>query len=345
MGDERHIASRLVEIEGLEYAIIGVDGRVNAFSPGLQDFIHDYDKGVLLERPLVDLFPELFGYDDIIELVRAGKQAHLQIERISREKLRGRPGYITLRLLPFDADLLLIVSDATEFGLMERRITQQRNDLSLLSDRLEITRARLDDLLHRFMPGKVADALLASNKSVAPGGVRRDVTVLFADLRGFTSWSSAYEPEVVLTALNSIFDGVLEVLLEYDATLDKFIGDAIMAFFNAPDDQPDHAQRALACARQIRDLPLSSTGLRFGIGLNSGPVVAGNVGTSRAMQYTIIGDTVNVAKHLEALARPGEVLLGAGFVQAIGGQYPFVKYGEYPFKGRSETVTVYELLD
>jgi len=345
MDMNKDVWRRLFELEGLEYAVFTRDGCLNDHSPGLHEFLYDEDQRKLQGRLLEDLFPEIIGYDDVLNDVYAGKQNHLLIERIQRDNLRGRPGFITLRLTPHNGGWLLAASDATEVGLMERRITQQRNDLSLLADRLEITRARLDDLLHRFMPEKVADALLASDKAVQPGGVRREVTVLFADLRGFSSWSAAYEPEVLLAALNSIFDDVLDVLLAHDATLDKFIGDAVMAFFNAPDDQPDHARRALACARQIRDLPLGSSGLRFGIGINTGAVVAGNVGSARAMQYSIIGDTVNVAKHLEALARPGEVLVGQNFIDAIGDRLPRTTYGQFPLKGRLEPVTIYKLLE
>jgi adenylate cyclase len=226
---------------------------------------------------------------------------------------------------------------------MEQRITQQRNDLSLLAANLEYTRTRLDDLLHRFVPEQVADALLADNRQVVPGGIRREVSVLFADLRGFTSWAASREPEVVLTTLNLVFDRVVEILLKNKATLDKFVGDAIMAFFNAPNDQPDHALRALECASQIRDLSLDGLELRFGVGINSGPVVAGNVGTARAMQYTVLGDTVNIAKRLEEQARPSEVLFGAGFAEHVRGKCQYSKIGHMQLKGYSEPLTVYHL--
>jgi class 3 adenylate cyclase len=209
--------------------------------------------------------------------------------------------------------------------------------------RLEQTRARLDDLLHRFVPEQVADAMLESSGQVRLGGVRRQITVLFADLRGFSAWAAAQEPEVVLATLNCVFESTLEALLSHGATLDKFVGDAIMAFFNAPGDQPDHVARALACARQIRDLQGLGAGLRFGIGMNSGMAIAGNVGASRAMQYTVLGDVVNVAKRLEELAGPGEVLLGPGLVRLAGPGCDCRAFRQVALRGRPGKLKIYRL--
>jgi class 3 adenylate cyclase len=341
--DDIEAALKIIEIEGLAYALLDHGGTLISYSASLEGFVQRDGKGLFVGCRMEMLFPELIGYEDVLAELRATQGSHLQLERIYREDLHGNPGYITLRLYPNDDRWLLIVRDDTRVGLMEQRITQQRNDLSLLAARLERTRARLDDLLHRFMPGQVADVLMADDRQVALGGTRREITVLFADLRGFTNWASTREPEVVLTTLNSIFDDAIGILLESGATLDKFIGDAIMAFFNAPGDQPDHVARALDCARQICKLVFDEC-LQFGIGLNSGLVVAGNVGSLRAMQYTVIGDTVNVAKRLEERAGPGEILVGPGTMKLCTHHEAFVMYGDLQIKGHLHPIEVHQLL-
>ncbi|MEW5867683.1 MAG: adenylate/guanylate cyclase domain-containing protein [Chloroflexota bacterium] len=339
------IIARLLQIEGIDYAILDARQRVQAYSPGLPDLSLAPQDSALHGQELADLFPELVGYDEVLAEMRAGRQSQLLIERIYRASLRGQPGYVTLRLLPHADGWLLVARDATTVGLLEQRITQQRNEISLLAARLETARARLDDLLHRFVPGQVADIMLNHQRPVLPGGERRQVSVLFADLRGFAHWAAERQPEMVLATINAIFESALPILLEKGATLDKFIGDAIMAFFNAPGDQPDHAQRALECARQLQNFSLAGLELRFGIGVSAGPVVAGNVGTLKAMQYTILGDTVNLAKRLEERAGPGEVLFSPAFLQHLEPPCHYAEIGQLQLKGRSQPMTVYRLLE
>lgn len=168
-----------------------------------------------------------------------------------------------------------------------------RENISAAPGDINLSLLPLEQALLLFLPGKVVDAMLAQEASPSLAGVLSDVTVLFADLRGFTSWSADRDPEVVMAVLNRVFSPVIELLLEQGATLDKYIGDTIMAYFNAPGDKPDHAQRALESASRIGRLPSTCIDLQSGIGLNSGSVTVGNPGTLQAMQYssTVIAQT------------------------------------------------------
>ena len=136
------------------------------------------------------------------------------------------------------------------------------------------------------------------------------VTVLFADIRGFTSFSETKPPETVITVLNRYLTSMTDVILSHGGTLVCFMGDGIMATFGAPIEQRDHADRALAAAREMAGDALDEfnawmrdeghgDGFRIGVGLNSGAVMAGNVGSERRLEYTVIGDTTNTASRLE----------------------------------------------
>ena len=130
-------ASKILHLEGLEYAVLDLQGKVVGYSPGLSDFISESSVKTLLGQSFDTLFPELFGFAPVLEEIRSGKQPELKLERSHRPNLRGREGYITLRIISNEDGWLLIASDDTEIGLLEQRITQQRNELSLLANQLE----------------------------------------------------------------------------------------------------------------------------------------------------------------------------------------------------------------
>jgi adenylate cyclase len=142
------------------------------------------------------------------------------------------------------------------------------------------------------------------------GGQKKEMTVLFSDIRGFTTLSEKLEPEKLVAILNEYFTAMTEVILQSGGVLDKFIGDAIMAFWGAPQEAPDHAQRACRTALKMiakleelkkewskRDLPE----INIGVGINSGQMIVGNMGSAKRFDYTVIGDNVNLASRLEGL--------------------------------------------
>lgn len=203
--------------------------------------------------------------------------------------------------------------------------------------------------LSRYVAPKVAERLLSSPDAMTLGGQRREISVLFADVRGFITYSEQAEPEDVVTVLNGYLKLATDIIFSREGTLDKFLGDAVMAFFNAPEPQENHIYRAvetaLALQRAIAERNARSEGgLTFGIGVHLGDAVVGNIGTDRAMNYTAIGDTVNVAKRLQEHAAPDEILITADVVQRLGNAVRVEEIGDTALKGRHQPIQVYRLL-
>ncbi|MBN1680735.1 MAG: response regulator [Anaerolineae bacterium] len=202
----------------------------------------------------------------------------------------------------------------------------------------------------RYVAPSVVDRVLENPDALQLGGRRREISVLFADMRAYTAFSEHAPPEDVVSLLNEYFKIATDVIFGREGTLDKFLGDAVMAFFNAPEDQPDHPYRAIdaAVALQIavaeRNTSVAGEGLAFGIGVHLGEVVVGNIGTARAMNYTAIGDTVNVAKRLQERAMPGQILISSEVYNRISDQVEIEEIGEITVKGRQKPILVYNLL-
>ncbi len=183
------------------------------------------------------------------------------------------------------------------------------------ADRLRLEQARTREVLQRYLAQPVVETIL-NGSDLALGGTRREVTVLFVDLHGFTALAERTPPEKVLELLNAHLGTAAEAVLVYRGTLDKFMGDAMLTIFNAPHPQPDHARRAVRAAWLIRTrlqqlhkaLPPEHR-LVCGIGIHTGEAVVGNIGAPWLMNYTAVGDTVNIAKRLEEIAGDGEIVL------------------------------------
>jgi class 3 adenylate cyclase len=181
---------------------------------------------------------------------------------------------------------------------------------------------QLDGLFRTYMARDVATALLADPSQARLGGVVAEVTVLFADLRGFTPFSEQAPPERVVAMLNEYFGRAVPVLLAHGGSVTQFVGDAVMALFNAPTRQPDHALRAARAAlgmqRAVEAVAVQERGWPlFRVGVNTGPAVVGNIGSAELRSFTAIGDTVNLAARLEELAEDGQVVIGPATYQAI----------------------------
>ena len=179
----------------------------------------------------------------------------------------------------------------------------------------ELEHARVRDVFARFLPESMVDQVLVNgDKGVRLGGVRLVSTALFTDLRGFTAFAEATPPDQVIDVLNRFFGEMGDAMLDNGGTLVAFLGDGLLAVFGAPVESDDHADRALRAAREMltERLPRfnqwlrehsDSDGFAIGIGIASGPLMSGNVGSERRLEYTAVGDTVNTASRLEALTK------------------------------------------
>jgi adenylate cyclase len=211
--------------------------------------------------------------------------------------------------------------------------------------RTRASEALVRDTFGKYMAPDVIKKILEDGQDgLRLGGQRRDITVLFADVRGFTPLSESAEPEEVVSLLNVHLDIAATCIHRHGGTLDKFMGDAVMAMWNAPYDTPDSALQAVRAALDIqRATPPGS--VSFGIGVNSGEAVIGNIGAHFRMDYTAIGDTVNTAARLEANAKPGQVLVSLATARRLENSDVTVnRVGELKLKGKAEPAEVFEAL-
>lgn len=210
----------------------------------------------------------------------------------------------------------------------------------------------IKDTFGRIVDPSVRDHLLGGNISL--GGESREVTVLFSDIRSFTSISERESPERIVDLLNRYFDRIHGPIQENSGTVNKYIGDAVMALFNAPIDVDNHADFALKAAigmRAIRDalnLELEKEGfpaIRTGFGIHTGTVVAGNIGSSIRMEYTVIGDTVNLASRLEGVSKAfdSDIIISADTVRRLKGEYPLRRLGQVKVKGKDTPVEIFTI--
>lgn len=206
----------------------------------------------------------------------------------------------------------------------------------------------------RFVSRDVFDQLMADPSRAHLGGQRRNMTVLFADIRGFTSFTETGRAEDVVSQLNEYFSGMVATVLEHRGTVDKFVGDMIMALFGAPLEDPDHAdhavQAALAMLRELETLnrEWARTGrptLGIGVGISTGDMLAGNIGSETVMSYTVIGDAVNLGARLESLNKDygTSILISDATRQRLKGRYDTRSLGTVVVKGRAEPVGIHEV--
>ena len=184
------------------------------------------------------------------------------------------------------------------------------------------------------------------------GGDRQQVSCLFADIRGFTNFSEHLDPVVLLDVLNRYLGAAADAVLLHEGTLDKFLGDAVMEIFNAPEQQPDHTMRAVRAALNMRydimalhEVMEPQYQLSFGMAINVGEAVVGLVGTKMRLDYTAIGDTINTAKRLQENAKAGQILLSETAYEQVKDKVIAVQLEPLKVKGRAQPVQIYELQD
>lgn len=243
------------------------------------------------------------------------------------------------------------VQSDDELGLLAHAMSRASVDLA--ESEAEIARQieiRRD--LGRYLPGEIVERVVARQQDMALGGTRREITVMFADVVAFTPLTEKLAPEDVVQILNELFTISTEIIFRHGGTVDKFIGDCVMAIWNAPADQSDHAQRAVAAAEEVcswLEVGNAHWRERYGvtveiaIGINTGEAVVGNIGSETRMEYTAIGDAVNVAARLESIARPQQILITGRTAAAIGDRFELNALGRKSLAGHAEDIELYEV--
>lgn len=217
-----------------------------------------------------------------------------------------------------------------------------------LHDEVESRNQLLRQVLNRYVAEDVAEVILTDpERHLKLGGELRKVTVMFADIRGFTRFTEQHPAPEVIAALNSIFQALSQVVFDHHGTFDKYLGDGLMTFFGAPVAEEDDAQRALAAAIEmqrrfgkLKQETAAFAELGLGIGLHSGEAVVGNIGSDEVMDYTVVGDVVNVAKRLQELSTAGQILISSDTYGAVDTDRPATRR-ELELPGRQGAITSY----
>jgi len=214
---------------------------------------------------------------------------------------------------------------------------------------------RMRNRLERFHSPQVIEMILKSSQEAKDDIMEaKDLrsTILFTDIVGFTRFSEKMQPREINMLLNQYFSRMTDIIFEYDGTLDKYIGDSLMAVFGAPIEKNDDAERAVSAALKMRrelENMMKETGrsekISIRIGINTGHVVAGNIGSPKRMEYTVIGNPVNVASRLESLAQPNQIIIGEETYKHVKGKFNINRIGPKKLRGKSEEIIAYEVLD
>lgn len=222
----------------------------------------------------------------------------------------------------------------------------ENNRLAKKIEREAGTRAQFQ----RLLSPNLVDQIVRGALQLDQAGTQREVTMLFADIRGFTAMSERHAPEEMVKILNDYFEVMVDVLFSHGGTLDKYVGDEIIGLFGAPVTLPDAAERAVRCGLEMQraleefNLVRESTGaepITIGIGINTGPVIAGAIGSSRTLQYTVIGDAVNIAARLCNVAKAGEVLISETTMELAREHITLEERPPVQLKGKSMELPIY----
>jgi adenylate cyclase len=342
MLEDEEVADKLVPMVVKHRAGGGGEGRITVSKSIANRVMHDR-VSILTSDALVD---PRFGAGDSIRFhgIRSAMCAPLW----NKDKVIGiihvDSPMLTNCFTVNDLDLLTALANYAAVAVERARLNQKI-----------VAEEKKRERLGRFLSPNVASRILAATDHGAELGAPevREVTILFADISGFTAMSETMSPSTVALLLNDYLSRMTDVIFKYDGTLDKYIGDAIMAIFGAPIDMPDHAQRAIRAALEMQERLAEwnserkegHPALSIRIGINSGNAVAGEIGSIKKKEYTVLGDTVNTASRLESsVAKPGSVVIGSNTLKMVEGLFETRPLGSFKVKGKALEVPAYEVL-
>jgi class 3 adenylate cyclase len=250
------------------------------------------------------------------------------------------------------------VTKPLDFPVVLARIRTQLSlkraiqEIQRLAEQLELRNCFIRTTFGRYLTDEVVTSLLDSPEGLKLGGEKRHVTILMADLRGFTSLSGRLGPEQVVAILNRYLGAMADIIMEYQGTIDEFIGDAIFVIFGAPLWMNDHAQRAVACAVAMQ-LAMATVNaqnraeglpeVEMGVGVNTGEVVVGNIGSHKRAKYGLVGSHVNLTARIESYTIGGQILISEATRQAIGSDVTVEAQIAVEAKGIEQPITVYDV--
>jgi adenylate cyclase len=344
-------------------------------TPNSQDTIATRSQLTLGGAPAVGTLGTLKKHHLMVVVMRPESEAYPDYQRVKQLLLLSACGvaliaFAVAALLAHrtTSPILALVELTKRYGARDfgaRSSVRTGDELQALGSSLELMaksisageaevlrRSAVEANFARFLPEAVAAKIASGDGHVELGGKRRDITVMFADVCAFTKFSESATPETVVAFLNELFGLTSEIVFRHGGIVDKFLGDSLMALFGAVSDDTDHAARALACAEDMHRfvetmLPVWSEKygfeVRLAIGVNAGSAVVGNLGSEKRMEFTAIGDVINIAARLETLARPGQTLLTQEVVSGAGDKFEYASLGMQALRGKSDKVEIFEL--
>jgi class 3 adenylate cyclase/PAS domain-containing protein len=245
--------------------------------------------------------------------------------------------------------LTLLFTDQTRERELEQEVRSARRSVRTATEE----RRRIKDMFSRYLSRELVSRLVADPAAVHLGGDKKVATVMFADIRGYTAFSEGRDPEYIIRVLNEYFSEAVELVIRHKGFIDKYIGDCIMAAWGVPlESERTDALLAVSCALAIQEAVSSperrfftgeAAGLAIGMGLHSGPLVAGNIGSTRRVDYTVIGDTVNIAARLEGVAGPGEVIITEDTRRLLDDRFDLETRAPVKVKGKSGPLCIYNV--
>jgi adenylate cyclase len=339
--DETH-AGRLVPMVVKHRSPGGGEGKITVSKTIADRVMHDR-VSILTSDAMVD---PRFGAGDSIRFhgIRSAMCAPLWLKDQVIGIIHVDSPMLTSCFTVSDLDLLTALANYAAVAVERARLNQKI-----------VAEERKRERLGRFLSPQVANRILAAADTTGAelGAPEvREVSVLFADICGFTSMSEKMSPSAVALLLNDYLSRMTDVIFKYEGTLDKYIGDAIMAVFGAPLDMPDHAERAIRTALEMQERLAEWNAerregpfFRIRIGINSGKAMAGEIGSVNKKEYTVLGDTVNTASRFESsVAKPGTVVIGEHTLELVEGQFECRPLGLFSLKGKEKEVPAYEVL-
>jgi len=301
------------------------DGVALLTSNAMTDSRLDHAKSLLLQQIRSAICVPLWRKDKIIGVI--------QLESVRLDNQFAQE----------DLELLKAIGSQMAMVIEQASLNEQIREEERIRNRLE-----------RFHSPQVIDMILKGGQETLDDMMEpkdATATVLFADINGFTALAERMPPREVNLILNDFFSRMTDILFQYDGTLDKYIGDGLMAVFGAPMEKEDDAERAIRAAQEMTQaLGAMMAGMpderKFSIriGINTGKVVAGNIGSPKRMDYTVIGDAVNTASRLESIAKPNQILIGEETYERVQGKFNIRSVGPRKVKGKTLEVMVYEVL-
>jgi adenylate cyclase len=217
----------------------------------------------------------------------------------------------------------------------------------------EQEKQKLRSKFEQYFPPTIVKQMVENPDALMTNPTKKEITIMFSDIKSFTTYSSTMTPEEISTTLNEYFEAMTDIVFKYGGTVDKFIGDGLMVFYGAPEPQADHALRCVKAAMEMqlkcRELkakwePAGRLPLRIRIGINTGEVVVGDLGSARRMEYTVLGSDVNLAQRLESNAPVEGIMISESTYRYVKDKVPIRPLAPITVKGLETPIVVYEVL-